>query len=690
MRLISNRKRKALTAAIVAVFALLSVAGRYTYVGAGSGAINLNQEISPGAQPDGESLPSLPEVVRLSWDNLPEPEEEVVVGQASQVVLRVANLTDRVIPVEIAFTADDGGQKNAKKNFGSITLGPSAVQPIPVDLRTFGFKPTGLKYSGQLRATVRAFPDGTTRYRQTGSPALFFHPTGGSDANSLTFYGEKLLLERFNAGDFRGRLSREELTEAGAVTSRVMFGGSGIVSSTPSGDNEPEEESEPDDDVATGAVALQSGATTQLTGGTSNAGAYSYSTCVKFLIETVDSSIGIPNGPNAGGTEDYYQNANDGRDVIARGVAVRIWHADSWQTYNADPTSGCFDWSHDETSDFFMRVYGKSTDEAGNYVRIHDDPTDFSDYPGDTYAWDFADVTPTNGAVNTFYVGGYDSEWTAMAVLAFGLYRYHSGLSGKAFHAGIDNANSGKSSAHFDSSNSFITSGRHYLNFGNNGGTPQTRAKFIVAHELGHAVAALYYGGHDDAINGGEPSPNYDHDDGDDPQSNCGQGGTSYSISSKEWNNVGFREGFAHFIAAKIFNTKDTEGTFTWGSAHDLERYNSGGSNNSGGRLENQCCPAAVAGCAASWDSAGTNEDWLRFFWDFYTNTSDSCSAQPSKTDMLRLYRQTRLNGGLTSTNYFDKMRAAAEDEDLEDDMTECLRTTRFDFYAAHNGIDNE
>ncbi len=693
MRLISNRKRKALAVVIVTVFALLSVAGPHAYVGTGSGATNLNQDALSAAQPDGEALPALPEVVRLSWDNLPEP-GAVVVGPASRVVLRVRNLTGETMRADITFTADDGGQKNTKQNFGSVTLGPSAVQPIQVDLRTFGFKLMGLRYSGQLRATARAFPDGTARYRQTGSPALYFHPTGGSDGSSNTiFYGEKSLLERFNAGDFRGRLSREELTEAGAVTSRVMFGGSGIVSSTPSGDNEPEEESEPDDEAVTGAITLQSGPTTQLTGGTANAGAYNYTTCVKFLIETVDSSVGIPNGPNAGGTEDYYQNANDGRDVIARGVAVRIWHGDSWQTYNADPTTGCFNWSHDETSDFFMRVYGKSTDEAGNYVRIHDDPTDFSDYPGDTYAWDFADVTPTNGAVNTFNVGSYNSEWTAMAVLGFGLYRYHGGLSGKAFHAGIDNTRSDGSSAHFGSgsSNASITSGRHYLRLGNDDDddTPHTKYKFIVAHELGHAIAALYYGSHDDAVNGGEPPNNSTMNDHDVDPNSCGTGGTTYSISSKEWNSIGFREGFAHFIAPKIFNTKDSEGTFIWfANAHDLERYNSGGSNNAGGRLENQCCVGA--GCAESWDSAGTNEDWMRFFWDFYTNVSDSCSAQPSKTDMLRLYRQTRLNGGLTRSNYFEKMQAAAEDEDLEDDMPECLRTTRFDFYAAHNGIDNE
>jgi hypothetical protein len=285
-----------------------------------------------------------------------------------------------------------------------------------------------------------------------------------------------------------------------------------------------------------------------------------------------------------------------------------------------------------------------------------------------------------------------------MATLAFGLYRYHDGMSDKAFHVGMDDTQAYGASAHYGDSNDHITDGRHYIKLGNgtvdgegNPATPSTKFKFIVTHELGHAIAAIYYGNHDDAQDGGEPSVSLSHDEGpnacgtqDQPDADPPKYG--YSISSKEWNSVGFREGFAHFISAKIWNNKETEATFTWfAEAHDLERYNFGASNNAGGRLENQCCVGG--GCSDSWAGAGTNEDWVRFLWDWYTNTSDSCPDRPTKLDMLKLYRQTRLNGGLTNNNYFQKMQAAADDLTHLD---ECLRTDRFDFYANHNGINNQ
>ena len=75
----------------------------------------------------------------------------------------------------------------------------------------------------------------------------------------------------------------------------------------------------------------------------------------------------------------------------------------------------------------------------------------------------------------------------------------------------------------------------------------------------------------------------------------------------------------------------------------------------------------------------------MRFFWDWYTNPSLSCDFQPSGRDMLNLYAETRLNGGLNSTNYFSKMRDAAG----EIGLATCLATTKFDDWAAWNGIDN-
>jgi hypothetical protein len=225
-----------------------------------------------------------------------------------------------------------------------------------------------------------------------------------------------------------------------------------------------------------------------------------------------------------------------------------------------------------------MRVYGKAGDENDNFVRIHDDPKDYSEYPGKTYSAVFMNVNPTAGGIDTYDVGSYKPRWTAMAVLAFGLYRYHSGLSDKEFHVAIDDTTSGGSSAHSQSQfNASITEGRHLLRLGNgeDDGTPQTKYKFIVTHELGHAIAALYYGNHDDAVDGPEPTDEEDYSYTDDTNNVCGAG-VSSTDRLKGMELIGFREGFAHFIAAKIWNYKDNEGTFTWfGTAHDLERITS-------------------------------------------------------------------------------------------------------------------
>jgi hypothetical protein len=632
------------------------------------------------ARPDEESLSSLPEPVHLVWDTLaPESLSESYAG--STVALRLENLTAEAQQVALRFVADDGGLNTAARKRAVFTLPPHATVTQPVDVDEFGFDAAQVKYSGKLQAVVRATPadqtDGKGRYRQLEAPPLYFHPASTDGTRRFAFYGERALRGKFAAGNFRARSTLATLDAPGEVTTRVTYGGAGQPASTPERETseivEPDLESAPrnvfsfDQPTLTPTVALMA--------------ANNYTTCIKFEIRTVDSDVAIPNGANAGGTEDHYLGANEDISVKARGVRVKLSRAGWEQTYNAN-NEGCFNWSHDSTSGFTLRVYGYATDDNGNYVRIHDSPSSFASYPGATYSAVLNNVAPTPNGTNTYEVGDHQSKWTAMAALAFGLYRYHDGLSDKAFHVGIDDTQSGGSSAHFGDSNDAITSGRHYLRLGNGGADPQTRYKFIVAHELGHAIAALYYGNHDDAVNGGEPNVSLSHNV--DPNA-CGVSGTTYSISSKEWNSVGFREGFAHFIAARIWNDKDTEGAFTWfAGPHDLERFDQGANNAPGGRLENICCVGG--GCADSWDSAGTNEDWLRFFWDWYTFESNTCTTSPSRLDMLKLYRQTRLNGGLTSTNYFDKMRAAAQDINLEG----CAATSYFDYYAEHNGIDNE
>lgn len=417
--------------------------------------------------------------------------------------------------------------------------------------------------------------------------------------------------------------------------------------------------------------------------------ASNYNICIEWRLQTVDScdnsSCGIPSGPNAGGFEDYYTTCNSpGCDAIARGVRVKMARSGWTQTFDSG-SDGCFSFSDTGTT-YTMTVYGYATNDNGTFVRIHDDWTDFSSYPGSTYSAALS-VTPTNNSTNTYNVGSYDRKWTTMAALGYGIYVWNDSLVGKEIHAGFDFTGCTGASAHYGScsgascnSNGDITVGRHYLQYDAlldaTCSTPMAMWKFTIGHELGHAIAALWYGGKVGAVDGGEPGQDFTL--ATSPNS-CGTGGTSYSMRSKEYNVLGFREGIAHFISGRIWNNKNVEAGFTWYEAfmHDMERWNFGAGTASGGRLENEC--------NGSYTNAGVVEDWMRFFWDWYTNTDGSCTDQPIGQDLLELYAETRLNGGLTSSNYFSKMATAATGIGLPN----CLATTRFDAYAAANGIDN-
>jgi|GEM_PF-1353460 len=633
---------------------------------------------SPEARLDEEALENAPEAVRLSWRQAPDA-DSVAVMDTETPTLVIENLTRETISLEIKAIADDGSQRSETRNVASLRLGGGEAETFSIGIGDFGIAPSRLQYSGQLFASAHVvLADGETT-QQIDSPMLYFHPVEGRE-NAITVYGERALVERFRGGDFRLQLPREQIYPEGAVNSRVIEGGSGIVTETPIPDAEP-------DEIETGEGLLTRRASDRLLTNPQTGkpdADFQYTTCIKFKIKTVDSGIAISKGPNTGVTEDQHINANAGVSVIARGVRVKIDRGGWQQTFNADPTTGCFDWSHVASSGFNIRVYGFTTDSGGNTLRIHTAPQITEGTPGQTFSALLSNVTPTNGGVNTYEVGSFTSTWTAMGALAFGLFRFHDGLSDKVFHVGLDSAVCGASSAHFGNSNSSITDGVHYLKIGNcsSGGTPQSKMKFVVTHELGHAIAALYYGSHEDAVDGGEPQVDGSHNVN--PNS-CGTLGNSYSIQTKEWNSLTFREGFAHFVAAKIWNNKNTVGAFHWfeSKTQDLRRYDFGAGVFSGGRIRNECCVGPT--CSDSWSKAGTVEDWMRFFWSFYADEIFCNGVSPSKLDMLKLYRQVRLNGGLTKDNYFQKMREAVDDLNL----SSCLDDASFEFYADLQGLDN-
>lgn len=631
---------------------------------------------------DGEQLLDQREDVRLSWDGIRD-DGSVVNVRGANLRLRAENLTAIPLNLELTARADDGGVRNPSLKLGSIRLEPFANAEVLLNVHRFGFIVSNILFSGRAQATARVLDDAGNYQSTCIAPPVFFHPTSVS---SIAFYGKQALRERFNGGDFSGRAGRDLASDPeGAILTRVMDAGAGNASEASFREAQAKV-AEDSETRETPRAATESADGFNLKAETQEASAANkFRTCILFRIQTTDSGGTIGNGPNKGGREDHWANANAGIDVPAYGVHVRIKKNGVETTYATEPSTGCFNWSHDASGQFLLTAYGYAANSGGSYVRIHNNVGDMSSYPGTTYRLS-GYITPSTNGTQYYAFGNYDSEWTAMAAAAFSLFRY-PGAPGKAYHMAIDNTSGGYSSAHWSNSNAYLTSGRHYLRIDNvdeDGGTPQSQQKAVVAHEMGHAIAALYYGHQPGAKNGSEPNVKADHNVTPDGCTAASVPFDSYWIGSKEWNSLGFREGFATYIAAVVWNNKDYEGALNWmGTQLDLERYSNGTGTTSGGRLENFCCTGNV--CAESWKDAGTNEDWVLFFWDLYTNKDDDCAQQPSIWGMLNLYSATRFRPGLAYNNYFDKMREGVNIAWPQS----CLAEQRFDVYAVHNGINN-
>jgi hypothetical protein len=450
-----------------------------------------------------------------------------------------------------------------------------------------------------------------------------------------------------------------------------------------------------------------------------NATVYTYQVCVEWEIDTVDSNLPIEDGPSDGVVEDQYVSCNNTCDVIARGVRIRIDRGGWNVVKDTSPTTGCTTFTRADPAAhvYDITVYAYATDANGNMIRMHDEWDEIeypSFYPGDTISDFLNDVSLTpGGGANVVLAGNNAANITGMATANFSLQRYHDGLFDTEIHIGSKATDCDAATAHYDTSgysgsdfesNSKITDGKHYIKLGTGctSGTPKSRVKFTVAHEVGHAVEALYYGAQTGATDFTEASIETSYGNTASTSGNyCYDSGVFYGGHTKEWNSVAFREGFAHFYSARVWNNKASTGSFPWFSwagwrVIDLERWGPGyqncedptpdvcDSNAAGGLLENVC--------NGSTSNAATNEDQLRFLWDFFNADSGiycTSGQQPTEEQMLKLYAQTRLNGGLTGTNYSLSAENAAEDIGLHECLSKDAADDEYDYYQDWNGVDH-
>ncbi|MEE9390980.1 MAG: hypothetical protein V3W41_00570 [Planctomycetota bacterium] len=550
--------------------------------------------------------------------------------------LNVRNLTERNVNVELEVHWDTGTTKMHRRSLAAVDLGSDDKETIAVEFADLGIPLAKMRYAGQLLAVARVYDAETgEQLQQLTTPSLYFHP----EKSGLRTYDATTLRNRFNAGNFQASLhaSVPELELVGPenswVTDRVLG----------DADADAREEAKPP----------------------SEATRATYTLCVDYQVLTNDAGFQNP----AGVAEDFWVRTNAGKAKNAYGVRIVIGST----TYNTSTSTGCVTFSASSSTQT-VRVYAYATNGSGSYVRIHNGSSSTTaSYPGQTYSILVNNVQLVQNGTKHLSVGSFGARWTAMGSLATTLYRFNYGNGNIAFH--VAETTSSTSSAYSNN----IGANRSYIRISTSGASPSQRAKFIVAHEMGHAIANQ----NAEVSTQSPKSSNYNESGG-----GCDDGG-GYGMGSQEWSSRAHSEAFAHFVSARTWNNKSSGGAYRWrgvnpgATTYDLERWNT--TNTAGGRLENVCCTGTFNPCNGADDGTGTILDWTLFFWDFFTMSS--CS-QPSEVDMLRLYEETVNQSGLTNAGFHGSVAESVDELITTSEISSCS-DSRFDVYAGHNGIDN-
>jgi len=379
---------------------------------------------------------------------------------------------------------------------------------------------------------------------------------------------------------------------------------------------------------------------------------------MKWRVQTTDSgrTVTLPDGSAI--TEDYWATDDPQlrtahgmlftvqRPGLNGGLPLLLWASPSTGCANLTDTAG--------THGYVLRAHAVSVDANHNTIRV-------VDALGSPYVFDVG-VQATSGVTlsvpvpsNPFFPLTDDEKaiGTLAAISAFSAYRSTFGLAGKRMdiiEAETSSAHSGPGVDHSQLDRGYIRIAIHKPSHADP--DDHRTMKFIVSHEMGHAWLLLNHGGV-------EPNVALDYDASIDPDAchyvaDDGSDGT-YTIDSLEYNAVGFREGAAHFYAARVWNDAKPDGVFTWFAGNGRSLAQIADPDPGGGRTFQRCVTPKRPLTTLCADNVTTNEDWLRFWWAWHTRTNP---AVPTTT-IRDVYERTLDNGGLVKDNYRAQLEVA-------------------------------
>ncbi|HVK84607.1 MAG TPA: hypothetical protein VM513_10900 [Kofleriaceae bacterium] len=194
--------------------------------------------------------------------------------------------------------------------------------------------------------------------------------------------------------------------------------------------------------------------------------------------------------------------------------------------------------------------------------------------------------------------------------------------------------------------------------------------KFLIAHEMGHRILSLYAGGYDNDVD-------YDLDPNDNITT-CDTS-SSHALWSMEYDSGAAMEGWAHFLAAATFNDRagDNPGAMFryWSSTNtiDVEQSSPGFPSN---YLDTVCSQVVAANTV----KVGVELDWLRHYWDYYTNALDvDPGARPTVKQMM---------AEIEAAPFWSRGTAWSSIRQGVSSYSGAAQLDRWDQHGAWNGVD--
>ncbi len=585
---------------------------------------------------DCSTAPAVEPRITLTYPLLPN-DASVATLVTPAVALLAANTSARTLNYQLIGRTQAKGERR-EITLASGTLPAFSSQTLSVPLNGMGIALANFAFSGQLSIEARIRDTSGRFLDRAFAPVLYFHPVTGT---SVRVYRDGARRAQFRAGDLR-RMVFPSTVRANVLG--VSDGGAGMGSLG--------------EDTGPAGGSLPPGFT----------GPPQWQFCMRWVYESVDSGFG----------EDHYVS---GTLMKARGMRVQVNHPNwaSPKEFIASDDNGCFSFAAAENSGFVVTIFAEAHLGAASNIVFKGFETEDAALanPNDPPQW--VVLANPGGAPRRVYYQNQASEISNL--MAFGTFAFHWNdlytsprLAGPASMFLVPDNASCKDQL---GSCQPAVNNKQFVQIE----PGRTNRKFLIGHEVGHWIHRHWMA---DTLLGLDEFT-YSANSTDPDCAFVGAG--SHAMRSKEYSVGGFIEGFAHFLSALAWNRHDqTGGIFRYykniGDAAyaDLEDDNwvvdleGIGANPSGGVskwMQNKC---------AVDDGHAVEMDWLRFYWDYRTNSG----TKPTHYQILRHLQFMRdAHPWTNNTTAYDRLKDAIEDAALGQGAL----TDRFIDFAEANGV---